>query len=359
MKKKLFAIALTILLVGGLLSQINIGELKDFVRGFSVSGLVLAFGIYALSYFFRALRWRQLIHSKEVGLGELTMVTSAHIMFNNLLPSRSGELSYIYLLKKRHGISGSEGLATLVAARLYDFAVLASFFLISAFLFLGTFNKLSLGEIALGSLVILSAAVTLIFNLERVMRWVLLVIQKSGEKFRLLEKKWLRYILEKGNDVLSSFSAIGSKKKFLPLVLISFGAWGFKFFAYYIMLGAMLGMSEGVHPSFWMIVLGTTAAELTTILPVHGVGGFGTYESAWAGAFYLLGFTKELAIKSAFSFHLLALFYSIILGVVSLILLNFKKTKNDFSGESKSQTRSPRDSEQESSKESHFAQTIN
>jgi len=74
-----------------------------------------------------------------------------------------------------------------------------------------------------------------------------------------------------------------------------------------------------------MIVLGTTAAELTTILPIHGVGGFGTYESAWAGAYYLLGFTKQLAIKAAFSFHLIALLYSVILGVGSLILLKFVK----------------------------------
>ncbi len=324
MKKKVFAIILTVLLVGGLLSQIQIKDLGEFVRGFSIAGLILAFLFYAMSYFFRALRWRQLIYSKAIGLGELMMITSAHIMFNNLLPSRSGEFSYIYLLKKRQGISGSEGLATLVAARFYDFAVLSSFFLISAFFYIGSSNKMSLGEIAIGAVFILSVAVLAIFNLEKIMAVILSVVQRIGKKFRLTEKKWMSFLVSKGNDVLESFSAIKSKKKFLPVVSISFLAWGFKFFAYLIMLRAMLGV-EGVYPTFWMIVLGTTAAELTTILPIHGIGGFGTYESAWAGAFYLLGFAKELAIKTAFSFHLLALLYSVILGVVSLLLLNLKK----------------------------------
>ncbi len=328
MKKKIIAILLTVLLVAGLLSQIKIGELSDFVRGFSFGGLLWAFFVYALSYFFRAVRWQQLIHSKAIGMGELVLVTSAHIMFNNLLPSRSGEFSYIYLLKKRQGVSGSEGLATLVAARLYDFAVLAAFFLVSGFFFFGTFTTMTLEEIALGSAVIFAASVALIFNMDHLLRGILYLLKKMGTWLGWRNKKWMQYVLQKGGDVVGNFTQISSKKKFFPVVFTSFLGWGLKFFSYFLMLRAMLGVSEGIHPSFWMIILGTTAAELTTILPVHGIGGFGTYESAWAGAFYLLGFTKELAIKSAFSFHLLALLYSVILGVASLFLLRLKKTKS-------------------------------
>lgn len=325
MKKRYIAIALTVVLVVALLSQIDLSKLGDFVRGFSLAGLTAAFAIYALSYFFRALRWRQLIHSKAVGMGELTMITSAHIMFNNLLPSRSGELSYIYLLKKRQGLSGSEGLATLVAARLYDFAVLASFFLVSVFFFWNT-SSMSFAELVTGSLVILAVAVALILNLSRFVGWGYSLVKKVALWFKIEQKKAVRYILDKGEETLASFSAMKSKKNFIPLVLTSFCVWGFKFLSYYFMMRAMLaGQEELVPVTYWMIVLGTTAAELTTILPVHGVGGFGTYESAWAGAFFLLGFPKQLAIKAAFSFHLIALIYSVILGVGSLILLRYIK----------------------------------
>src|SRR5712691_9946504 len=117
MKKKILALTLTVVLVWALLSQIDIRQMWSFIQEFSVRGLALGFGVYMLSYYFRALRWSQLIHSKEVGMGELFLVTSAHIMFNNLLPARSGELSYIYLLKKRHDLPGTEGLATLLVSR--------------------------------------------------------------------------------------------------------------------------------------------------------------------------------------------------------------------------------------------------
>jgi len=53
MKKRILAVILTIVLVGALLSQIDFWKLGDFVRGFSIPGLFLAFFLYALSYLFR------------------------------------------------------------------------------------------------------------------------------------------------------------------------------------------------------------------------------------------------------------------------------------------------------------------
>jgi hypothetical protein len=324
MKKKILALLLTVVLMGALLSQIDVRQLGGFIRQFSFKGLLIAFGVYALSYYFRALRWSQLIHSKEVGMRELWLVTCAHIMFNNLLPSRTGEMSYIYLLKTRHGLPGSEGLATLLVSRLYDFAVMAAFFLISVFFFVRKFS-MTIEEIMIGSAVLLGAMVFLIFNLNRLVSFGLRLAQKIAGRFG--GAKWVRFVLEKGRETEESLSAIRDNRRYIRIGATTALIWGTKFLSFYILMNAILHghLSETFHVTYWMIVLGTTAAELTTVLPVHGVGGFGTYETAWAGAFFLLGFTKELAIKTALSFHILGLLYSVILGTGALLLLRLNR----------------------------------
>ena len=62
-------------------------------------------------------------------------------------------------------------------------------------------------------------------------------------------------------------------------------------------------------------MIGSTAAELTTITPFHGVAGMGTYEWAWTVVFHgVLGIDKSVALLTAFGVHVMLLFFSIILG---------------------------------------------
>jgi hypothetical protein len=56
----------------------------------------------------------------------------------------------------------------------------------------------------------------------------------------------------------------------------------------------------------------------TTILPIQGVGNFGTMESVWVGASLLLGIPLNVAILSGFSAHILSITYILIIGFVSI-----------------------------------------
>jgi uncharacterized membrane protein YbhN (UPF0104 family) len=73
--------------------------------------------------------------------------------------------------------------------------------------------------------------------------------------------------------------------------------------------------------SFWIILLGTVVAEISAVLPTHALAGFGTYEGAFALAFVILGFTKQISIIVGFNYHMIILLFSVILGLISIIIL--------------------------------------
>ena len=96
-----------------------------------------------------------------------------------------------------------------------------------------------------------------------------------------------------------------------------------KFTSYYFIIHAILKpMGYGFQDiSFWIILLGTVVAEISAVLPTHALAGFGTYEGAFALAFVILGFTKQISIIVGFNYHLIILLFSVILGLISIIIL--------------------------------------
>jgi len=67
-----------------------------------------------------------------VGIRDLFKIVCVHNMMNNLLPARTGEVSYIYLINKVHERDISEGIATLVVARVFDFIVISGIFFVQS-----------------------------------------------------------------------------------------------------------------------------------------------------------------------------------------------------------------------------------
>jgi uncharacterized membrane protein YbhN (UPF0104 family) len=74
--------------------------------------------------------------------------------------------------------------------------------------------------------------------------------------------------------------------------------------------------------NFWIIFLATVVAEISAVLPTHALAGFGTYEGAFALAFVALGFPASLSKIVGFSYHITMLSFSVILGVLSMIIIS-------------------------------------
>ncbi|MEM2175656.1 MAG: hypothetical protein QXI58_08580, partial [Candidatus Micrarchaeia archaeon] len=69
------------------------------------------------------------------------------------------------------------------------------------------------------------------------------------------------------------------------------------------------------------IVFGSTFATVTTILPIQGIAGFGSFEGGWTLGFILTGFSKDMAIVSGLLFHFIVLFFTLVIGLVATIFL--------------------------------------
>ena len=304
--KILIGAIITIILVSILLLQFQMNDLVKTLKSINLWYIIFGFILYLLSYIFRTLRFYILLN-QEVRLRNLFDIVCVHNMVNSILPARTGELSYIYLLKRIHKKNTGEGIATLFVARAFDIISISIMFFISASI------VRDLSEIimqAVWIVVFLMVFITifliaLLYYGERFLN----VIRRFFGRFNLMNKYFIDYLLRKGEETVKSFDIIKSKNIIFWILIISTLIWISNYLMFFILLNSM-----GVFFPFQIVVLGATFVLLTSVLPIQGVGGFGTTELAWAAVFVPLGLSLEIAIISGFSFHIIIIVYYLILG---------------------------------------------
>lgn len=303
---KILAIIFTVLLVVILLSQIQLFSLIKTLTNIDPWYILLGFILYALSLFFRTLRFYILLN-REVGLKNLFNIVCLHNMVNNIMPARTGELSYIYLLKTHHDKNAGEGIATLFVARVFDFISISFLFFISIFMFK------DIPEI-------ITKSVWFIFVLFALIVIFLIILLYHGNsflnlvrtflrRFRLEERRIIEYSLRKGEEGVHSFEKIRSKKVLFLIFLLSVLILISNYVLIFILLQSM-----NIQLPFQIVVVGATFMLLTTVSPIYGIGGFGTTEGVWTLVFVPLGLTLETAIISGFSYHIIIWLYFLIAG---------------------------------------------
>lgn len=321
---KISAVVITIALVAILLSQIEVSDVITTLAGIDPLYLIAGFVLYVCSYFFRASRFKMLIHSKKVKLSDLFAIVSVHNMVNSILPARTGELSYIYLAKKTQGIHSSEGITTLITARMFDALAISIIFLFSASV-LGSEMHMSkiniwLSGIFILALVVLSFAIILYHGKKAMVLFENLMNRAKIKRFRVIT-----FIVNKGYEVTDSFELIRAKNVFPFVFIVSIAIWC----SMYAMIFSLL-VGMGIDIDIWMTILGSTLTFVISILPIQGVGEFGTLEGAWTVAFIGLGFTKDVAIVSGFSYHIIRFIYFLILGGYGMYAIRYRKNTSEY-----------------------------
>lgn len=321
---KLSSVVITIVIAAILLSQISVADIIVTLVSIDPLYLIAGFAFYVCSYFFRALRFKVLIHTKEVKLSDLFAIVSVHNMVNSILPARTGELSYIYLAKKTQGIHSSEGFATLITARMFDALAISMIFLFSAIVLGSEIHISKMNVWHLGLFII--ALVTLLFiiilyHAEKAM----VFFEKMMNRAKIKKFRVIMFMVNKGYEVTDSLELIRAKNVFPFVFILSIALWCSMYATIFIILVGM-----GIDINIWIAILGSTLAVAISILPIQGVGEFGTFEGAWAVAFIGLGFTKEVAIISGFGYHIIRFIYFLILGSYGLFALRYRKNTSEY-----------------------------
>ena len=312
---KAVAVLITIALLAVLLSQVSVADVVTTLASINPLYLVAGFFLYTCSYVFRALRFWILLNG-ELGLKDLFRVVCVHNMVNSVLPARTGELSYVYLLKKVHRRSVGDGVATLVVARMFDIVVIVVFFLL-ALHFMTDAPSALVGSVWVGGVVLVLVILFLTLLLYSGMSFFNR-IESLFEKLHIIQWNLGKYLLAKTEETVESLDRIKSRgsPRYIYLLLVSCGIW----LSLYLLI-FLLVMGMGPSAGFLAVLFASTFAIISTVLPVQGIGGFGTIEGAWTIGFMLIGFAKADAISSGFIYHIVVILYFIILGLYGLLAL--------------------------------------
>ena len=319
-KRLILSILITAGIVIFLLSQISLRELYTLLRTIDPLWLALGSIAYFLANLFRALRFRWLIHSKGIPLSDLFRITSFYHLSLMVLPSKLGELSYPYLLNRISGRNVTEGLASLVVSRVYDFFIIL-LVLLSVSIGFQTLFKVNAFFLIPLVIFLIFLMVFALFYMSRLFRWLSKVLGKIFNRGRSRMVGFISWIQRKIDAMAEDFDSIKARKTYLPVALTSLASWAMIFFVFYAYMKGF-----GIDVASTKLILGSTIAVIGNALPVSGIGNWGTLEAGWAAGFLMVGLSKEKAIATGFGIHILIFVVCTLISFFCWVTL--KKQKN-------------------------------
>jgi len=294
---------------------------------------MIAIALMLASYILRA--WRVADHFDiRRRFGAVLSINLQHNLWNNLLPMRAGELSFPILMWQRFGTDPAHALAGLFWIRLVDAQVLAALAL-GSLLWLAKVEVLALG------LVILALVAPFVFWSLRgwLERWVdgpsgvnagdladaspSPRPSPSGRDHRSVPAAGFFPGAGRGSWVGGKVTAVLRKvlaglprdtAHFARGVLLTWANWLVK-------LAALAWILRQFVAIDWAGAgLGVLGGEVTSVLPIHAPGGFGTYEAGMLGALLPQGLDLAAATGAAINTHLFLLGSSLLFGLVAMLI---------------------------------------
>ncbi|EIC20009.1 putative integral membrane protein [Thiorhodovibrio frisius] len=243
------------------------------------------------SYLARALRVQLYFAPLMAGAFPTTLRLSAlHTTANVLLPMRLGELVFPWLMRRYFGQGMLGAGVSLIWIRLLDLHFLA----LIGWLILWLRSPSPLWPLAGVLWLSLLLVVPLVAR-------PLSALPESGPRWR----RTLRFL---------ALAAPRENARLAGLYGWTALCWGAKFIAFSWVLGYFLPID------FWRLLAGVMGAELSSVLPFHGIGGAGSYELAILAALVPLGVPAKDALAGAVNLHLFMLGASLLFGLLALAL---------------------------------------
>jgi uncharacterized protein (TIRG00374 family) len=315
LKRLLFSILITVGIIVILLTQISLKDLSSLLKNIDPVWAILGTVGYLIAILARAFRFKWLIHSKEIPLFELFKISVLYHLSLMVLPSKLGELSYPYLLNKSSRMSITEGMASLIASRVYDFFTFIIIFLFASIGF-QSFFKINLFFIVLLSALLIGLIILLFFHMGNILKYFSKAVGRIFFWIGFKESPSLQWIQRKIHETAEDFYAIKARKTYLPVAVASLASWIMIFWMFYAFLRGF-----GVEVSFLKGIFGSAIGVIANALPISGIGNWGTLEVGWAAGFLIVGLSKEKAIATGFGVHIMAFVICAVLGILCWVTL--------------------------------------
>lgn len=328
MNKRAFKIALSIaigvLIIWILLREIDPREIPRVISKIPLQSLIISFALYSMAIFLKAYRFKMILRS-NIGMRHLFPIISSYMFFANILPMRSGELSYIYLMKKQARVSGTKSFASLIIGGIADILMLMiAMFIVGWHLksplarsFSNFFEALEeklkiIPEILKENLVLLFAFMLL---------FLIIVVGFLFFKFKIKDGLFIRYLKtlnSKISEVKNELKTISFDLRFVTIIFCSILIIVFRFVTQWYLVRSM-----ELDIDIWELSFALLFGVLFSFVPIHGPAGFGTVEAPWVMALLILNVPQNHAIASGFGLHIIIIMYCIILGIYGILSLKF------------------------------------
>ncbi len=312
-KRKLFiyitSAVLSVLFLGYILLKLDWDILRAAFSDVQWGWLGMAFLAYLVNIFLRAYRFKNLIYSRPVKWLELVPVSALHNIFMYLMPAKTGDVTYIFIAKNRLDVSLTEGTATLLAARLYDFSVVALFLAI-----LLPFSQDDMpvwifrSAMLFCAVVLISAAGILIFlKFGKAPAGAQTNAENSPKSLRQRAMTaWRKFI-----EGLREIQEHGSHGK---VALITAGIWLCVYSNSYF-----AAQSMNLPISFHQIAIISIVMIPLTMLPLQGLANIGTHEIGWTSVLVAFHYPYETALAIAAGSHFILLLSVLISGGLAFL----------------------------------------
>jgi len=260
----------------------------------------------------RAYKYHILLE-KKLNFKDVVLITLVRNFSVDLLPGRAAALLFYSWLTKRRGIDWEEGASSFVVSVFYD-ALALSFMLGGLLFFLETgFPRL---PIYIAMAIIFGISTTAIFFADFF----------TGI---ILKKRWLYRFnkLEKtlGNIHHYLIKHKGASERF-RLFLLSLGTRAINYIFVYILFEGVLHLGIGLK-QFSLFSFGLAGTEMSSLFPIQGPAGFGTWELAFAVIFESLKVPATNIKEAGFVIHITTQVWEYVIGLAALGFLYFKSER--------------------------------
>ena len=264
---------------------------------------ILSLGMIFCTYLIRSLRlyWHCYEALKNKGLLAVK-VHIQHNFYNNLLPMRAGEFSFPILMKRHFGFSYAKSTGVLIWFRMLDFQALALLSLFILYTF-ELFNKWLL--LALFILIFISPLILIWHPFQRLLNSI-----KPSGTLNPLKNRFITLFLK----LKTGFPQ--NNTSFWVSWFLTLLNWVIKIFMFAWIIQFFYPMELNTA------VIGAIGGEATSLLPIHGFAGIGSYEAGIAGSLIVFGKSQQEVFIAAINLHLILILSTLISMLLSMLIPN-------------------------------------
>ncbi|WP_181405136.1 lysylphosphatidylglycerol synthase domain-containing protein [Aestuariibacter sp. GS-14] len=295
--KKVFSLGISVILLICTLVAVEFAiGWHQVIKQFGVMTLQDFLYLMCLMLFTASVRTARVMVSLRIyrNIPALFHVCNTHNLFNNLLPMRTGELAFPILMHRHFRESIARSAVHLLQYRLLDLLAL----MCTAAIILA--NNYSYTLVAL----IILIALTLLITAPLIRQFAIYMLSILERRFNNISK------------ITHAFRQLPLQGRvFWCGVLLTFLQWAGKLAAFMYLVEILSPLPPDI------IILAIVGADLSSVLPIHGIAGSGTFEAGFLLASYHSEVETATLLEAGVQLHIFLLVSAIAMTCLSKAIM--------------------------------------